>query len=100
MAMNGRPRETPMSLKAQLVLKRMLPVLQSCPAGCVNATSIIAAPPPHQIDADIDGKLVAWARCMRCLTYWEVTQKGEVQGVRWGVDVPKDEKGNPVVKPG
>lgn len=45
--------------------------LRACPNGCIN-TQVIAGFPAN------DPKLNSWGRCMRCLTYWEVTPLGSI----------------------
>lgn len=43
----------------------------TCPAGCIPPLIISASPKPGSVAR-------AYCRCLRCMTYWEVTPTGKV----------------------
>ena len=71
--------------------------LNTCPDGCKDTTMLIGVPPPQPIRPDMP---TAFSRCVRCLTYWEVTlQDSKVVNIRWGYDSKTRELGK-LHKPG
>ena len=55
---------------------------RACPAGCDPAMIMKGLPPPR--DQERNGI----ARCLRCLTYWEVTPQGLVVNMRRPLEAP------------
>ena len=64
----------------------VLRALKRCPADCYPGIVlwVVVGPAPGK-------PFKAVARCMQCLTLWEVTLKAEVVNVRWGIDVTPGE---------
>jgi hypothetical protein len=71
---NGQKREP-----SQAVLK----ALERCPAECTVRFVL------HAIPRDMS-HMDAAARCLSCMTYWEVNRDGTITTLRVGADVPAD----------
>ncbi len=66
------------------VTMAVMKALQVCPDGCDPSTILQAVPPPGMIGP---GMVLPYARCIRCLTFWEVgIPDGKVKNIRWGYD--------------
>lgn len=55
---------------------------RTCPQGCDPPMIIKALPPPR------DQQHNGLARCMRCLTYWEITPQGIMVNMRRPLEAP------------
>lgn len=72
---NGRPQQM-FTTAQQIAIQRISRGLQECPAGCTDA--LIQAAIPKELDRLKAGAITAWARCIKCLSYWEVDFDGRV----------------------
>lgn len=74
----------------------VMKALQACPDGCTFTTMMQGVPPPGPITL---GMTLPFARCIRCLTYWEVTlHDAKAVNIRWGFD-SRHRAGLPAPKP-
>lgn len=71
----------PRPSSSQLPIKYQKAILE-CPDKC-DPPMIWQAIPANPI---LDVKRNARCRCLSCLTYWEVNNRGEVINIRWGMD--------------
>ena len=55
---------------------------RACPQGCDPPLIVKGVPPPR--DQEHNG----FARCMRCLTYWEITPQGIIVNLRRPLEAP------------
>ena len=65
---------------------KQVKTLAICPSGCDPPLVFWAIPDPKVYDTT---KRNGFARCLRCLTYWEATIDGEIVNIKPGLDVPK-----------
>lgn len=72
---------------------KVLAGFKECPAGCYPNLVLYSAEGAHVLHPQN-----AFGRCIRCLTYWEVTPQGEVVNIRWGADVPPEKLPSPPPK--